>query len=111
MLAPGLVEVRCVIKSFPLLTCVYSLRLGVAVGKIYRIAFCEAVSPFHVKGKHRTRPQGSVELDTTWDIVELAAEEPLHGGRSAAAKLGNDSRALISTETSSYRSDRQSSDS
>ncbi len=66
---PGIFSVKCKIKRFPLLQGVYSLRLGVAVGPVYRISYyAEGVCPFEVTGTQKTRPHGFVALDTDWEI-------------------------------------------
>jgi len=67
---PGIFTVRCKIRNFPLLQGVYSLRIGVAVGPVYRIAYyAEGIHPFEVKGHQKLRPQGFIALDTDWTIV------------------------------------------
>jgi ABC-type polysaccharide/polyol phosphate transport system ATPase subunit len=67
---PGIFTVRCKVRNFPLLQGVYSLRLGVAVGPVYRIAYyAEGVHPFEVKGQQKLRPQGFIALDTDWTII------------------------------------------
>jgi lipopolysaccharide transport system ATP-binding protein len=67
---PGTFTVRCKVHNFPLLPGVYSLRIGVAVGPVYRIAYyAEGAHPFEVKGQQKLRPQGFIALDTGWTIV------------------------------------------
>lgn len=67
---PGILTVHCNVRNFPLLQGVYSLRLGVAVGPIYRIAYyAEGICPFEVKGQQKLRPQGFIALNTDWAIM------------------------------------------
>ncbi|NOR69691.1 MAG: hypothetical protein GQ532_08375, partial [Methylomarinum sp.] len=67
----GEFKVFCKIRNFPLLQGVYSLRVGVAVGPIYRMSYyAEGIHPFEVKGNHKTRPQGFVALNTNWTVLE-----------------------------------------
>jgi hypothetical protein len=68
---PGIFTVQCKVHNFPLLQGVYSLRLGVAVGPVYRISYyAEGVHPFEVKGQQKLRPQGFIALDTDWTIIK-----------------------------------------
>ncbi len=70
---PGIFTVRCKVHNFPLLQGVYSLRLGVAVGPVYRIAYyAEGVHPFEVKGQQKLRPQGFIALDTDWTVNQAS---------------------------------------
>lgn len=74
-LAPGIYVVRCTISRFPLLPGTYAVRLGVAAGEVYRMAlYLEGAAYFQVQSDHRTRPQGFVSLDTTWDVRPVASE-------------------------------------
>ena len=66
----GIFTVRCKVLNFPLLQGVYSLRLGVAVGPVYRIAYyAEGVHPFEVRSQQKLRPQGFIALDTDWTVI------------------------------------------
>ena len=66
----GIFTVRCKVRNFPLLQGVYSLRLGVAVGPVYRIAYyAEGVHPFEVRGQQKLRSQGFIALDTDWTVI------------------------------------------
>jgi lipopolysaccharide transport system ATP-binding protein len=65
----GPLTVICRISDFPLLPGVYSFRIGVAVGPVYRIAFyAENVASFQVQGKHKSRTQSFIPIKTQWDI-------------------------------------------
>lgn len=67
--AAGQFSITCRIGRFPLLPGNYSLRLGVAVGPVYRIAFyAENVHPFQVVGQESARSQGYVRLKTDWQV-------------------------------------------
>jgi hypothetical protein len=81
----GQFTIRCRIKRFPFLPGTYSLRLGVAVGDPYRIAFsAENVAPFRVLSTGGNRLQGFVPLDIDWQLDAGTAVSEAPGNLSTA---------------------------
>jgi hypothetical protein len=79
---PGIFNVRCEIKSFPFLPGIYSFRLGVATGDLFRpVFYSENIHPFQVLPLEqrgvRAMNEGFISLETSWSLNVSGAESDI----------------------------------